>query len=413
MIIRFLKLFTEYASIVLCIHKVIKKKIKFNWISLIDFVIYMMLIFLLEGTSFGNLILYIYWFIYIRVRMVNTWRQVVKPFAIMMCAIPILQLLIYAAIGKGLTSIFNIYLIGIIINIIIMVFFIIWNEKYLIALTNIVTKFRKVIFLILLLLLFIYLMSYFGEYKVVRAYLMDQIAICFLIVLLMLILWINAENEKKHKAEELRTYQLYTKTFEDAVATIRMKQHEFDNHINAIKCMHYTIQDIEELFYEQDKYCDRILQDNKYNKLLKLNMSPILSGFLFSKFTAASAHDINIEYEIQDIIIEHIAINDLIEIIGILFDNAVDALKEQGDKEMEVKLKKVENKFLFSVANISGWKTNNEIEKFFEYGYSTKGKEHGLGLYRVNILLKKYKANIQAENITKNDINYLCFKIIF
>ena len=242
---------------------------------------------------------------------------------------------------------------------------------------------------------------------------MRQMVICFLIVALMLILWINSENEKKHKEEELRTYELYTKTFEDAVTTIRLKQHEFDNHINAIKCMRYTIRNIEELFDEQDKYCERILQDNKYNKLLKLNMSPILVGYLYSKFTTASAYNINITYEIQDINIEHIAVNDLIEIIGILFDNAIEALREQGDTEMELRLGKKESKILFSIANISSWKTNSEIEKFFEYGYSTKGEKHGVGLYRVNILLKKYKASIQAENITKDNMNYLCFKVCF
>ena len=99
--------------------------------------------------------------------------------------------------------------------------------------------------------------------------------------------------------------------------------------------------------------------------------------------------------------------------MGILFDNAVEALKEQGDTEMEVKLLKLDDTFIISIANVSSWKTNTEIEKFFEYGYSTKGKEHGIGLYRVNTLLKKYKASIQVENITKNDMNYLYFKVIF
>lgn len=241
---------------------------------------------------------------------------------------------------------------------------------------------------------------------------MDQIAICFLIIALMLILWINSENEKRHKAEELRSYQLYTKTFKDAIETIKMKQHEFDNHINAIKCMRYTIHDTQKLIDEQNKYCDKILQDNKYNNLLKLNMSPILIGYLYSKFTAASVQGIHVEYEIEDVNVEDIEINDLIEIIGILFDNAVEALEEQGDKEVEVNLLKEGNKFVISVANISEWKTNSEIEKFFEYGYSTKGKGHGIGLFRINTLLKKYKTCIQVENINKDDMNYLCFKTI-
>lgn len=411
MIANFLNIFTEYISIVLCTHKASRKKIKFSWLSLADFVFYMMLVFI--SGSFGKPVLYAYWFFYIRIRVVNTWRHTVKSFCIMLCVIPVLQLLIYAVISEKLEDFFNIYIIGISINILIIFVLFLWQEKYMHMLINIITKFGKIIFVALFIFLFKCVFSYFLQYQVVDSYYVDQLAICFLIIALMLILWINSENEKKHKAEELRTYQLYTKTFEDAVTTIRMKQHEFDNHINAIKCMRYTIQDKEELFNEQDKYYDRILKDNKYNKLLKLNLSPILTGYLYSKFTAASAYNINVAYEIQDINTDCVAINDLIEIIGILFDNAVDALKEQGDTEMEAKLLKIDNTFIISIANVSSWKTNTEIERFFEYGYSTKGEEHGIGLYRVSTLLKKYKANIQVENITKNEMNYLCFKVIF
>lgn len=413
MIVNFLKLFTEYVGIVLCIYKTVNKKIKFNWISLFDFLFYMMLILVLNNTSFGNLVLYVYWFLYIRIRIVDTWKRTVKSFVIMMCVIPVLQLLIYSVISENMQKFFGINSMGLSVNILVIFLLLLWQEKLMSILINMITKYRKIIFVVLFIFLFKCVFSYFLQNQVVNSYFVDQLVICILIIALMLILWINSENEKKHKAEELRTYQLYTKTFEDAVATIRMKQHEFDNHINAIKCMRYTIQDKEELFNEQDKYCDKIMQDNRYNKLLKLNMSPILIGYLYSKFTAASTHGINVAYEIQDVDIECIAINDLIEIIGILFDNAVDALKEQGDTEMEAKLLKLDHAFIISIANVSDWKTNNEIEKFFEYGYSTKGKGHGVGLHRASTLLKKYKAVIQVENIMKNKMNFLCFKVVF
>ena len=412
MIGKVLEVFTEYIGIMLCIHRVAGKKIKVNWSSLFDLACYMLIAFVVENISFGKLVIYAYLFVYVRLRIVDTWKQTIKSFAMTMCIIPILELLLYAVISDITPDIFSIYFWAVIINILIILIFMVWKEKYLTVLIDKVTKFGRIIIFILLFFLLECLISYFSEYRVINVYSMRQIVICFLIVALMLIFWINSENEKRHKAEELRTYQLYTKTFEEAVATIRMKQHEFDNHINAIKCMRYTIHDMKQLFDEQDKYCDKILQENKYNKLLKMNTSPILTGYLYSKFTAASAHGMNIEYEIQDVDIKHIAINDLIEIIGILFDNAVEALEEQDDKEIEVKLLKIDNIFSVSVANISAWKTNNEIEKFFEYGYSTKGEEHGIGLCRVNTLLKKYKTYLQVENITKNDVNFLCFKVL-
>lgn len=413
MIVKALEIFTEYISIVLCIHRAAGKRFKISWLSLFDFACWVMLVFLGESIIYGKVIPYVYLFIYIRVRLCDTNKKTVKPFVVTMCAIPMLQILIYAIISEKLQQVFNVYLIAITTNILIIIILLFWKEKYLSLLMYAVTKLRKIIFVILLVFLFKCIFSYFLKYKMINAYFMDQLAICFLIIALMLILWINSENEKKHKAEELRTYKLYTKTFEDAVTTIRTKQHEFDNHINAIKCMRYTIHDTEKLINEQGKYCDKILQDNKYNKVLKLNMSPIIVGFLYSKFTAASARGINIDYEVQDIEIMNISVNDLIEVIGILFDNAVEALEEQGDKEMEVRMLQSGNMFTVSIANISSWKTNNEIEKFFEYGYSTKGKEHGIGLYRVNMIMKKYKACIQVENITRKDTNYLCFKAMF
>lgn len=413
MIVKFLEFVTEYIGIVLCIHKAAGKRSKISLYSLLDFACWALLIFAGENVRFSKLIPYVYLFVYTRVRVADTWRHAVKAYAVTMCAIPIVQLLIYGMISDMLPNIFSMYLWGIIVNTLIIIFLTVWKEKYLFALMNAVTRFRKIIFFVLLIFLLKSLISYYSEYKMINSYYIDQMIVCFLIVALMLVLWISSENEKRHKAEELRTYQLYTKTFENAVAAIRTKQHEFDNHINAIKCMQYTIHDAEKLIDEQNKYCDRILQDNKYNKLLKLQTSPILIGFLFSKFTAASAHDINVEYEIQDINIKKISINDLIEIIGILFDNAAEALEHLDDKEMEVKLLQIDNEFVVSVANKSERKINSEIEKFFEYGYSTKGIGRGVGLHRANTLLKKYKTCIQVENVSKYDKNYLCFKAVF
>lgn len=405
---------TEYIGIILCIHKIAKKSIKINWVSLFDFACYTVILYIREKYNFIELLLYIYLFVYTRIRVADSWKHAIKTYIVAMCSISMLQLIVYGIISDIVQDTSSIFVtVTIIINVLIILFLIVWKEKYLSALANIIIRFKKVVFLGLVLFLLKFLISYSLEYKMIDSHYMGEIVIFFLIVALISILWINSENEKRHKAEELRVYQLYTNTFEDAVEAIRMRQHEFDNHINAIKCLQYAIHDTEKLIEEQNKYCDKILQDNKYNKLLKLKTSPILIGYLYSKFTAASTHDINVEYEIQDINIKKISINDLIEIIGILFDNAVEALEFQDNKDIEVKLLQNDNKFVISVANRSDRKTNNEIEKFFEYGYSTKGNGHGVGLHRANMLVKKYKACFRVENISKYDENYLCFEIMF
>ena len=51
----------------------------------------------------------------------------------------------------------------------------------------------------------------------------------------------------RQKENELRLYQNYLIPLEELVKEIRAKQHEFDNHLNAILNMHLTIDNYEEL----------------------------------------------------------------------------------------------------------------------------------------------------------------------
>ena len=130
MIAKILEVFTEYIGIILCIHKVAGKKIKINWKMLLDLICYMVIAFSVESISFGKLIMFAYWFVYIKIGVANVWKQAIKSFTITVCIIPMIQLLIYAAIGEEMLKIFNIYLVIISINTLIIIFFAVWKEKY-------------------------------------------------------------------------------------------------------------------------------------------------------------------------------------------------------------------------------------------------------------------------------------------
>lgn len=226
--------------------------------------------------------------------------------------------------------------------------------------------------------------------------------------------------EKQQKQEELKMYELYTKTFEDLITAIRIKQHEFNNHINAIKCLPYTAQNAKELIAEQNRYCDAVLEDTEIVKLLKLESSPVLCGFLYSKLIFAQSLDIYFIYEVDPINVErYVTIHHFIEMTGILFDNAVEALVkekriENNSGKIILRLSSYENtKLLLEVANISRIYTNEEIEEFFVTGKSSKGDNRGVGLSRVKLLIQKYKADLHVTNQQYHGENYLSFRIIF
>ena len=209
-------------------------------------------------------------------------------------------------------------------------------------------------------------------------------------------------------------YELYNHAFEETIATIRMRQHEFQNHINAIKCMKYSIENQDELLIEQERYCDDVLRESSIANLLKLRMDPVLVGFLYAKITTAQDAGIQVEYEVNPIDIRgRIETYEMIELIGGLFDNAVEALKEMKTRKIMLKLVNIEKGFIVEVANISRIYSNNEIENFCSYGYSTKAKNRGIGLARIKEIIRKTRATLLIQNQSYKNENYLCFKVCF
>ena len=67
--------------------------------------------------------------------------------------------------------------------------------------------------------------------------------------------------------------------YEELIKTIRLRQHEYKNHLAAILATHYTYKSYDKLVKAQAKYCDRLVQENKFTSLLILG-DVVLVGFL-------------------------------------------------------------------------------------------------------------------------------------
>ncbi len=418
MIIRMVELLLEYMSLILCIHKIAKKKITFCMWLIVPFLLEGIWVLWSNGDTmpvgyklfiFGGL------FIYTKIKVTDTWHKAINVFGTMLIVIMFLQLLQYY-LFKLVTQEFYITRYGeIIANINICLLIMLWRGEYGRIIVAKLNKIRGVIITVIFSLIFIRMLYLFSQ----NDYIDFEIAVQFLVETIGLsiacILWISAEGEKNHKERELQMYELYNRAFEEAIVTIRTRQHEFENHINAIKCMQYTIEDHEKLIAAQEQYCEKVLQENKLNKLLKMDLEPVLIGFLYSKIKAAEEKGISTKYELQPVDIKKkIAIYEFIELVGILYDNAVEALEENDNKVILLKLQmEDETSFSLEVANTSIVYPNSEIEKFCSYGYSTKGEKRGVGLARTKEIVQKHNAVYLIHNCIYNGENYLCFKIKF
>lgn len=253
------------------------------------------------------------------------------------------------------------------------------------------------------------------QYKNISQYSLYQYILMFMSILIICFLASQIGKYKMKSKEieaELRTHQLYEGSFYSLINNIRLRQHEFDNHINAINNLHYMCDTYEELVCKQGEYCEVVIKENRFNKLLK-GGNPLVIGFLYGKFLEAEKFGIEISYTVN---IKNLDVGiptyKLVEVLGNLIKNAVEELKKlHKDKMLYVEIIETGEAFKVEVRNKSNYISQNELEKFFKKGYSQKGEERGLGLYNVKTICMEYSLNILCENKYIEDENWLSFVI--
>lgn len=178
----------------------------------------------------------------------------------------------------------------------------------------------------------------------------------------------------------------YANTNEDLIQKYRFLIHENRNQLIYIRNM------VDRKNKELVSYIDNLLDNqNKTtnddwieNSLINIKLNG-LRGFLEFKLNEMKKEHINIEISISDDVKEtslnRMDMQDkekLYTIIGVLIDNAKEALIENNKKNFSLQMYVLNNKIHILFAN----EINNSFDSTFIYKkkYSTKGKEHGNGL---------------------------------
>lgn len=248
--------------------------------------------------------------------------------------------------------------------------------------------------------------------------LVDSKILLFFLLSLCTLIFVAIERKKNYdilakQEKELQMYRLYTKPLEELVKEIRVKQHEFDNHMNAILNMHITIDNYDELVKEQSKYVKEIYDDHsrQFINLLKIS-DKVLAGFLYSKILEAAPYlqfDIHVEGKT---ILTQASEHDMIEVVGTLIDNAIEASSKEKNK-IKMVVGSKNDKLMFEIWNMHPAVSVEEVSRFFEKGYSTKAKEgnRGLGLYNAQTITKRCHGELTVSMEQMNEANYICFRV--
>ncbi|ACL70209.1 sensor histidine kinase [Halothermothrix orenii] len=171
---------------------------------------------------------------------------------------------------------------------------------------------------------------------------------------------------------------------------LKRQLHDFKHHLQLLT------------FLIQMKKYDRALEYMKsvtteLNELGKISSTgiPALNGLLQYKMALAKKEDIKLQVEALAKL-ENLPLNPskICRVIGNLIDNAIEYLKDKKDLEKYIQLIITDTRHEYHI-NLSNPVTpkdhlnENMLSKFLQPGFSTKGKNRGLGLAIVNEIIKE------------------------
>lgn len=238
------------------------------------------------------------------------------------------------------------------------------------------------------------------------------------LVMAIVIIFLMGTGEKyrlqmKQKEIEIEVHEIYAESYQKLIDEIKVRQHEFDNHLQAIINQRFTCSTYEELTRVQSEYIQAMAYDNRYNKLLSQGNN-VYIGFIYGKFASMEEQKIDIEYKISIGQLKcGMPIYKMIEITNDLLNNACEALSLPTDISHPVylQMEETEDDITLEIRNVGAPLSPDFIGECFKKGYSKKGTGRGLGLYNVKNITDQYGAKIQFRNITIGYRNWISFTV--
>jgi len=221
--------------------------------------------------------------------------------------------------------------------------------------------------------------------------------ICFFIVLIFVYKLAEYFEKKRYDRESYEMLVQYSQSLEDLNNELSAFKHDY---INLLLTLKNSIdsnnqQEIQEIFYQTILPSKYIISDTNSNIEKYSHLKIIeLKNLILTKEIEANQLDIKIDVRIIGLFDKvDIPLIDLIRIISILIDNAIQAAHQSdADKKISICFVKIENEITITVSNsIKGLKFDRN--KMFEKEYSTtQNKSRGVGLFSLKRIVNKYSS---------------------
>ena len=205
-----------------------------------------------------------------------------------------------------------------------------------------------------------------------------------------------ALKQKKFEQEHLQTY---TDEIVGLYNEIRGFRHDYAGMLVSMQ-MAIDSGDLQEIYRVYNEVLVKANQKLRSDKYTYFDLNNIedsaLRSLIAQSIVYARNNDVEFTLEVKDIITRlSIDLLDLVRIMSVLLNNAVEGAAESYSKQMEVAVIKMDLETVIVIQN-SCKITMTPSEDLFELGFSTKGRNRGIGLNNVKEILDKYE-NIILE----------------
>lgn len=216
---------------------------------------------------------------------------------------------------------------------------------------------------------------------------------------------VEKEIALKQKKFEQKHLQTYTDEIVELYNEIRGFRHDYAGMLVSMQMAIDSgdLQEINRVYNEVLVKANQKLRSEKYTYFDLNNIEDsALRSLIAQSIVYARNNDVEFTLEVKDVITRlSIDLLDLVRIMSILLNNAVEGAADSYLKQMEVAVIKMDFETVIVIQN-SCKITMTPSENLFALGFSTKGRNRGLGLNNVNEILDKYDNIILETEMEDN-----------
>lgn len=194
--------------------------------------------------------------------------------------------------------------------------------------------------------------------------------------------YINNRNDYNRLSKEYDSLFNYIQNFEDWIEKEQLNRHEYKNQLAVLRGItkeNKTKNKIDEILE------DNINIDGDVVNQLKTLPKGGIKGLMYYKLVIAQKNKINLTIDVsikKKSILNKLSekqVRDLCKLIGIYFDNAIEAAKETRKKNVLVEIYELKDKTNIVFSNT--FKKSKKFDNRYNKGISSKGKGRGNGLF--------------------------------